>query len=100
MSESQTVKNLCIEMINEIQQMKRNLKDSEDRLSYLQDRFRGELEGEFTFDNHESFNRIVESIDKLYGEKYEDKKPKKKEKKNVKRNKSLQTKQGNKKVRA
>jgi len=81
-------------MISEIQQMKRNLKDSEDRLSYLQDRFRGELERGFVFDD------AVEAIDKMYGEKYEDKKPKKKEKKNVKRSKSLQTKQGNKKVRA
>ena len=91
---AETTKNLCIEMINEIQQMKRNLKDSEDRLSYLQDRFRGELERGFVFDD------AVEAIDNLYGEKYEDKKPKKKEKKNVKRGKSLQTKQGNKKVRA
>ena len=91
---SKTTKNLCIEMINEIQQMKRNLKDSEDRLSYLQDRFRGELERGFVFDD------AVEAIDKMYGEKYEDKKPEKKEKKNVKRGKSLQTKQGNKKVRA
>jgi len=91
---AETTKNLCIEMINEIQQMKRNLKDSEDRLSYLQDRFRGELERGFVFDD------AVEAIDKMYGEKYEDKKPKKKEKKNVKRGKSLQTKQGNKKVRA
>ena len=91
---AETTKNLCIEMINEIQQMKRNLKDSEDRLSYLQDRFRGELERGFVFDD------AVEAIDKMYGEKYEDKKPKKKEKKNVKRSKSLQTKQGNKKVRA
>ena len=98
MSESQTVKNLCIEMITEIQQMKRNLKDSEDRLSYLQDRFRGELEGEFVFDD------AVEAIEKLCGGSYsrhsDRKKPKKKEKKNVKRSKSLQTKQGNKKVRA
>jgi len=91
---AETTKNLCIEMINEIQQMKRNLKDSEDRLSYLQDRFRGELERGFVFDD------AVEAIDKMYGEKYEDKKPEKKEKKNVKRGKSLQTKQGNKKVRA
>ena len=91
---AETTKNLCIEMINEIQQMKRNLKDSEDRLSYLQDRFRGELERGFVFDD------AVEAIENLYGEKYEDKKPKKKEKKNVKRGKSLQTKQGNKKVRA
>ena len=91
---AETTKNLCIEMINEIQQMKRNLKDSEDRLSYLQDRFRGELERGFVFDD------AVEAIDKMYGEKYEDKKPEKKEKKNVKRSKSLQTKQGNKKVRA
>ena len=91
---AETTKNLCIEMINEIQQMNRNLKDSEDRLSYLQDRFRGELERGFVFDD------AVEAIDKMYGEKYEDKKPKKKEKKNVKRSKSLQTKQGNKKVRA
>ena len=91
---AETTKNLCIEMINEIQQMKRNLKDSEDRLSYLQDRFRGELERGFVFDD------AVEAIDKMYGEKYEDQKPEKKEKKNVKRSKSLQTKQGNKKVRA
>ena len=91
---AETTKNLCIEMITEIQQMKRNLKDSEDRLSYLQDRFRGELEGEFVFDD------AVEAIEKLYGERYENKEPKKKEKKNVKRSKSLQTKQGNKKVRA
>ena len=91
---AETTKNLCIEMINEIQQMKRNLKDSEDRLSYLQDRFRGELERGFVFDD------AVEAIDKMYGEKYEDQKPEKKEKKNVKRGKSLQTKQGNKKVRA
>ena len=91
---AETTKNLCIEMITEIQQMKRNLKDSEDRLSYLQDRFRGELEGEFVFDD------AVEAIEKLYGEKHENKEPKKKEKKNVKRSKSLQTKQGNKKARA
>ena len=94
---AETTRNLCIEMITEIQQMKRNLKDSEDRLSYLQDRFRGEwsgVMGEFVFDD------AVEAIENLYGEKYEDKKPKKKEKKNVKRGKSLQTKQGNKKVRA
>ena len=59
MSESLTVKNLCIEMIDEIQRIKRNLKDSEDRLSYLQDRFRGELDGEFTFDE------VLEKIEKL-----------------------------------
>ena len=91
---AETTKNLCIEMINEIQQLKRNLKDSEDRLSYLQDWFRGELEGEFVFDD------AVEAIEKLYGEKYENKEPKKKEKKSVKSSKSLQAKQGNKKVRA
>jgi len=90
---AETTKNLCIEMITEIQHMKRNLKDSEDRLSYLQDRFRGELERGFVFDD------AVEAIDKMYGEKYEDKKPEKKEK-NVKRGKGLQAKQKNKKVRA
>ena len=57
---AETTKNLCIEMINEIQQMKRNLKDSEDRLSYLQDRFRGELERGFVFDD------AIEAIDKMY----------------------------------
>ena len=95
---AETTKNLCIEMITEIQQMKRNIKDSEDRLSYLQDRFRGELDraGGVVF----SHDDVIEAIENLYGEKYEDKKPEKKEKKNVKRSKSLQTKQGNKKVRA
>ena len=85
MSESLTVKNLCIEMIDEIQRIKRNLKDSEDRLSYLQYRFRGELDGEFTFDE------VLEKIEKLYGEKYENKKPEKRGLKDARGSKSLQT---------
>ena len=85
---AKTTKNLCIEMISEIQQMKRNLKDSEDRLSYLQDRFRGELDPDpmnFAFDD------VVEAIDKIYGEKYENKKPEKRGLRDAKRSKSLQT---------
>ena len=81
-------------MIDEIQRIKRNLKDSEDRLSYLQDRFRGELDGEFTFDE------VLEKIEKLYGEKYENQPTsseklqkilKKRRTKDARRSKGLQT---------
>ena len=85
---AKTTKNLCIEMIDEIQQMKRNLKDSEDRLSYLQDRFRGELDPDSM---NFSFDDVVEAIDKMYREKYENKKPEKRGLKDARGSKSLQT---------